>query len=53
MADVGGLACCRDGTFLLDADQEIPEPVDEVYFKWRFYFEDYKPEVHVAVHYAG
>merc|ERR1712196_243071 len=22
---VGGMACCRHGTFLLDADQEVPD----------------------------
>jgi len=48
---VGGMACCRDGNFLLDADQEVPGYVDEVYFKWRFYFEDWDPRRHVqAVH---
>lgn len=42
----GGQACCADGTFLLDKDQDIPTFVDEVYFKWRFYFTEYDPEVH-------
>jgi hypothetical protein len=37
---VGGLACCRHGTFLLDADQEIPDHVDNVFFRFRFYYED-------------
>merc|ERR1711871_611942 len=46
---VGGMACCRDGTFLLDADQEVPEYVDEVYWKWRFYFTDYVPSKHTSV----
>ncbi len=41
---VGGLACCRGDVFLLDADQEIPEYVDEVFYKWRFYYSDFKPE---------
>jgi len=40
----GGIYCCHDGVFLLDADQEIPEPVDEVYFKWRFYFDEFNPK---------
>lgn len=48
---VGGLACCRNGNFLLDEDQEIPDYVDTVYYKWRFYFEDWDPTKHVqAVH---
>jgi len=45
---MGGIECCQDGTFLLDADQEIPPEEDEVYFKWRFYFQDYRPAVHKA-----
>lgn len=46
---VGGMACCRDGNFLLDADQEIPDYVDEVRYKWRFYFEDWDPKRHTQV----
>merc|ERR1719215_2167954 len=38
------MACCRDGTILLDADQEVPPYVDEVFFKWRFYLTDYEPK---------
>lgn len=41
---VGGLACCKN-TFLLDADQQVPAPVDTVYFKWRFYFLDFDERV--------
>lgn len=42
----GGMSCCRGGQFLLDADQEIPALVDEVHFKWRWYYEEYQPTVH-------
>ena len=31
----GGLACCHHGWFLLDADQPIPDPVDEYHIKFR------------------
>ena len=41
---VGGMACCRDGDILLDTEQEVPPYMDEVYCKWRFYFEDYEPK---------
>lgn len=40
------MACCGGSDpnstkrFLLDADQPIPPLVDEVYFRWRFYYED-------------
>ncbi len=52
---VGGLACCRHGTILLDAAQESTRPkhVDSVFFKFRFYYEnvtttqDVKPVYHV------
>jgi len=47
----GGIACCRGGNFLLDEDQEIPDHIDEVFYKWRIYFEDWDPKVHIqAVH---
>lgn len=39
----GGLYCCHGGTFLLDADQNVPEKMDVWRMKYRFYFED--PEV--------
>ncbi|CAE8678345.1 unnamed protein product [Polarella glacialis] len=45
---MGGISCCQDGTILLDAEQEVPEAVDEVYFKWRFYYEDYQPPQHIS-----
>merc|ERR1712070_383778 len=38
---IGGLACCHDGGYLLDQDQTVPEFVDEVFFRFRFYYEDY------------
>ena len=48
---VGGLACCRHGTKLLDADQQIPSHVDSVFFRFRFYYlessENVKPIYHV------
>ena len=40
---VGGMACCHNGGFLLDAEQEVPAFVDEVFFRFRFYYEDYAP----------
>lgn len=56
----GGLQCCGgtdvvDGKhtttrFLLDADQEIPALVDEVWFRWRFYYEDYAPALTDTYH---
>jgi len=46
---VGGLACCGDGGFLLDADQTPPDFVDETFFRFRFYYEDYQPEKHQAL----
>jgi hypothetical protein len=38
----GGLMCCGGGTFLLDADQQVPKPVDTWQLKYRFYFEEYR-----------
>ena len=46
----GGLQCCADGYSLLDHDQEIPELVDNVYFKLRWYYEDYDPTVMVPTY---
>jgi len=39
----GGLSCCRDGTPLLDKEQEIPwkDQLLEYRLKFRFYFEGY------------
>ena len=36
----GGLLCCGDGTLLLDADQQVPAPMDTWRLKYRFYFEE-------------
>jgi hypothetical protein len=36
--------------FLLGADQEIPALVDEVFFRWRFYYEDYTPALADTYH---
>ena len=49
---VGGLSTCHHGWHLLDADQEVPwqdQPL-EYYFKWRFYFQDFDPAVHVPIY---
>jgi len=40
---VGGLSCCGNGVFLLDADQDVPPFVDAQYFKFRFYYTKYDP----------
>lgn len=42
----GGLACCRGGVTLLDADQNVTSPLDTVYFKWRFYYTEWDPTIH-------
>lgn len=39
----GGLRCCENGFSLLDADQSIPPLVDNVFFKSRWYYEEYQP----------
>lgn len=44
---MGGIDCCQDGYLLLDADQEVPPEVDEVHFRWRFYFQDFDPKRHI------
>jgi hypothetical protein len=49
---VGGLACCLGGQFLLDADQTPPPFVDEVYFKFRFYYEDHNPARHQDIYHV-
>jgi len=46
---VGGLSCCPDGHFLLDADQTPPPFVDETFFRFRFYFEDYDAKSHEQI----
>jgi len=37
---------------LLDADQTPPPFVDEVYFKFRFYYDDYDPDFHQVLHHV-
>jgi hypothetical protein len=49
---VGGLSCCVNHEFLLDADQTVPAFVDEIFFRFRFYFEDYNPSVHQTIHHV-
>ena len=56
----GGLQCCggtdivdgkhTDTRFLLDADPPIPPLEDEVFFRWRFYYEDYTPSLQDTYH---
>lgn len=46
---VGGMQCCGHKTILLDADQEPPPFVDEVFFKWRFYYREFRPATDTAV----
>ena len=36
----GGLKCCQGGSFLLDAEQEVPPANDTWRLKYRFYHED-------------
>merc|ERR1711907_66955 len=40
---VGGLNCCPDKGFLLDSNQTVPAFVDHVFYRFRFYFEEYDP----------
>jgi hypothetical protein len=49
---VGGLSCCHNGAFLLDADQEVPAFVDEVFFRFRFYYEDHNSAKHQELFHA-
>jgi len=39
----GGLYCCHHKAILLDEDQPVDTRVDEVYLKFRFYYQDYQP----------
>merc|ERR1712188_296808 len=48
----GGLACCGDGGFLLDADQIVPEFVDEVFYRFRFYYDEYDNEKHQDINHV-
>ena len=48
--DVGGLQVCKHMWSLLDADQEVPwqdQPL-RYYQKYRFYYQEYKPEYHIV-----
>jgi len=45
----GGLCCCRHGMILLDADQPVDNRVDEVYLKFRFYYQKYEPAISPSV----
>jgi len=49
---VGGLACCINHVLLLDADQTPPPFVDEIFFRFRFYFQDHDPTVHQIIHHV-
>jgi len=40
---VGGLHCCHHEYILLDADQMVDTRVDEVYLKFRVWFQEYQP----------
>merc|ERR1712232_1483345 len=49
---VGGLNCCPNGGFLLDKNQEIPAFVDPVFFRFRFYYEDYNQTAHQDINHV-
>merc|ERR1719502_1885745 len=49
---VGGLACCPDKGFLLDKAQTVPPFVDEVFFRFRFYFEEFQPGKHAPINHV-
>lgn len=42
---VGGLSCCHHGRIMLDADQEIRPELLRYHMKWRFWFQEYVPNV--------
>ncbi|KAK7254774.1 hypothetical protein SO694_00131053 [Aureococcus anophagefferens] len=46
---VGGLSCCADGAFLLDADQEPPAFEDRVFFRFRFYYDDWDDDKYADI----
>jgi hypothetical protein len=48
-AYTGGLQVCKHKWSLLDADQEQPWPDQPLvyYQKYRFYYQEYKPDLHV------
>jgi len=49
---VGGLSCCGDGMFLLDKAQNPPDFTDEVFFRFRFYYEDYDGAKHQDINHV-
>eukprot|EP00730_Choanoeca_flexa_P014858 TRINITY_DN6649_c0_g2_i2.p1 TRINITY_DN6649_c0_g2~~TRINITY_DN6649_c0_g2_i2.p1 ORF type:complete len:719 (+),score=185.41 TRINITY_DN6649_c0_g2_i2:78-2234(+) len=42
----GGLHCCHHQWYLLDADQEIPVEPMTYYMKFRFWYQEYRPDYH-------
>ena len=42
------MSCCGDGVYLLDADQNVPDYVDEIFFRFRIYHEVFT-EQHAAL----
>lgn len=46
----GGLSCCGHEVIILDADQEQPIFEQEVFFKFRFYYQDYKETIHRPIY---
>jgi len=49
---LGGLSCCVNHDFLLDKDQNPPPFVDEIIFRFRFYFEDFNSTLHQEIHHV-
>lgn len=49
---VGGLSCCPNGGFLLDRNQTVPDFVDETFFRFRFYYEDYDTTKHQDINHV-
>jgi len=41
----GGLDCCHHNNILLDADQPVDNRIDEIYLKFRFYYQPYVPAI--------
>jgi hypothetical protein len=42
----GGMACCRGNQILLDKDQAQPGPPSTVFYRWRFYYEEFDAARH-------
>eukprot|EP00658_Telonema_sp_P-2_P022442 TRINITY_DN18969_c0_g1_i6.p1 TRINITY_DN18969_c0_g1~~TRINITY_DN18969_c0_g1_i6.p1 ORF type:complete len:756 (-),score=152.50 TRINITY_DN18969_c0_g1_i6:372-2639(-) len=49
---MGGLSTCHHGWHLLDAEQALPWPEEELeyYLKYRLYFQEYDPSTHVVAY---